>query len=326
MRAVVCKELGGPETLTVTEVEAPTLGPGQVRIDVHAAGLNFGDTLIIEGKYQERPDPPFTPGMELSGVIAEKAPDVEGLEPGTRVIAMTGTGAFAEQVVTEADWVIALPDSVDMVQAAGFPVAYGTSHVALDHRAHLKSGEVLLVLGASGGVGLTAVEIGKAMGATVIAAASSPEKLAVAQKYGADHLIDYSTESVRDRVKELTGGADVVYDPVGGDAFMQSLRCINWEGRIIVIGFAAGTIQQVPSNYILLKNCSVMGALWGAYRRKDPATMRTSLDALIGWFADGKIKPHISHQLPLEKAGDAFRLMIERKSTGKVVLTTGRGS
>ena len=173
MRAVVCKELGGPETLTVTEVEAPTLGPGQVRIDVHAAGLNFGDTLIIQGKYQERPDPPFTPGMELSGVIAEKADDVEGLEPGTRVIAMTGTGAFAEQVVTEADWVIALPDSVDLVQAAGFPVAYGTSHVALDHRAHLKSGEVLLVLGASGGVGLTAVEIGKAMAATVIAAASS---------------------------------------------------------------------------------------------------------------------------------------------------------
>ncbi len=325
MRAVVCKELGGPETLTVTEVEAPTLGPGQVRIDVHAAGLNFGDTLIIQGKYQERPDPPFTPGMELSGVIAEKADDVEGLEPGTRVIAMTGTGAFAEQVVTEADWVIALPDSVDLVQAAGFPVAYGTSHVALDHRAHLKSGEVLLVLGASGGVGLTAVEIGKAMAATVIAAASSAEKLAVAQKYGADHLIDYSTESVRDRVKELTGGADVVYDPGGADAGMQSVRCINCEGRIIVIGFAAGTIQQVPSNYILLKNCSVMGALWGAYRRKDPATMRTSLDALIGWFADGKIKPHISHQLPLEQAGDAFRLMIERKSTGKVVLTTGQG-
>jgi NADPH2:quinone reductase len=321
---VVCKELGGPETLEVAEVDAPTLGPGQVRIDVHAAGLNFGDTLIIQGKYQERPDPPFTPGMELAGVIAEKASDVEGLEPGTKVIAMTGTGAFAEQVVTDADWVLPLPDSVDLVQAAGFPVAYGTSHVALDHRAHLKSGEVLLVLGASGGVGLTAVEIGKAMGATVIAAASSAEKLEVARQYGADHLIDYSTESVRDRVLELTGGADVVYDPVGGDAFMQSLRCINWEGRIIVIGFAAGTIQQVPSNYILLKNCSVMGALWGAYRRKDPATMRTSLDALIGWLAEGKIKPHISHQLPLEKAEEAFRLMMERKSTGKVVLVTGR--
>ena len=324
MRAVVCKELGGPETLEVAEVDAPTLGPGQVRIDVHAAGLNFGDTLIIQGKYQERPDPPFTPGMELAGVIAEKASDVEGLEPGTKVVAMTGTGAFAEQVVTDADWVLPLPDSVDLVQAAGFPVAYGTSHVALDHRAHLKSGEVLLVLVASGGVGLTAVEIGKAMGATVIAAASSAEKLKVAQQYGADHLIDYSTESVRDRVLELTGGADVVYDPVGGDAFMQSLRCINWEGRIIVIGFAAGTIQQAPSNYILLKNCSVMGALWGAYRRKDPATMRTSLDALIGWLEAGKIKPHVSHQLPLEKAEEAFRLMMERKSTGKVVLVTGR--
>ena len=326
MRAVVCKELGGPETLMVTEVEAPALGPGQVRIAVHAAGLNFGDTLIIQGKYQERPDPPFTPGMELAGVILEKAADVEGLEPGTKVIAMTGTGAFAEQVVTDADWVLPLPNSVDLVAAAGFPVAYGTSHVALDHRAHLKEGEVLLVLGAAGGVGLTAVEIGKAMGATVIAAASSPEKLAVAQKYGADHLIDYSKESVRDRVMELTGGADVVYDPVGGDVFKEALRSINWEGRIIIIGFASGTIQQVPSNYILLKNCSVMGALWGAYRRQDPATMRTSLDVLITWLAEGKIKPHISHQLPLEQAGEAFRMMMKRKSTGKVVLTTGLGS
>lgn len=326
MRAVLCKELGGPETLVVEEVASPPLGAGQVRIDVHAAGINFADTLIIQGKYQERPDPPFTPGMEISGVVTEVGDGVSHLNVGNKVIAMPGVGGYAEELVTDADWVLPVPDSVDMIQAAGFPVAYGTSHVALDHRAHLKAGEVLLVLGASGGVGLTAVEIGKAMGATVIAAASSPEKLEVAKSYGADHGIDYTKENIRDRVKELTGGADVVYDPVGGDAFQQSLRCINWEGRIIIIGFASGTIQQVPSNYILLKNCSVMGALWGAYRRRDPETMRTSLDELIGWFADGKLKPHSSHQLPLEQAGEAMQLMLDRKSTGKIVLTTGKES
>lgn len=325
MRAVLCKKLGGPETLVVEDVPSPPLGPGQIRMDVHAAGLNFADTLMIQGKYQERPDPPFTPGMEVAGVITEVGEGVDHLAVGNKAIGMCGVGGYAEELVTAADWVLPVPDTVDMIQAAGFPVAYGTSHLALDHRAQLKSGEVLLVLGASGGVGLTAVEIGKAMGATVIAAASSPEKLEVAKSYGADYGIDYTKEDLRDRVKELTGGADVVYDPVGGDAFQQSLRCINWEGRIIIIGFASGTIQQVPSNYILLKNCSVMGALWGAYRRKDPATMRKSMDALIDWFADGKLKPHSSHQMPLEQAGDALQLLIDRKSTGKVVLTTGKG-
>ncbi len=325
MRAVLCKELGGPETLVVEDVPSPPLGAGQVRMDIHAAGLNFADSLVIQGKYQERQEPPFTPGMEISGVVTEIGDGVDHLAVGNKAIAMCGVGGYAEEIVTDADWVLPVPDHVDMVQAAGFPVAYGTSHLALEHRAHLKEGEVLLVLGASGGVGLTAVEIGKAMGATVIAAASSPEKLDVARQYGADYGIDYTKEDIRDRVKELTGGADVVYDPVGGDAFQQALRSINWEGRIIIIGFASGTIQQVPSNYILLKNCSVMGALWGAYRRRDPATMRKSMDTLIQWFADGKLKPHSSHQLPLEKAGEALQLLIDRKSTGKVVLTTGRG-
>lgn len=325
MRAVLCKQLGGPETLALCEVKPPALGPGQVRIEVHAAGINFADTLAIAGKYQERSEPPFTPGMEVAGVVTERAEAAGRVKVGDRVIAMTGTGGYAEEVVTDADWVLAVPDGVTMVEAAGFPVAYGTSHLALAHRAQLEAGEVLLVLGAAGGVGLTAVEIGKAMGATVIAAASSPEKLAVARAYGADHGIDYTRENIRDRVKELTGGADVVYDPVGGDAFLQALRCINWEGRIVVVGFAAGTIQQVPANYILLKNCSVMGALWGAYRRRDSETMRASLNTLIGWLGEGKLRPHSSHQLPLEQAGEALRLLLDRKSTGKIVLTTGKG-
>ncbi len=324
MRAVLCKTLGGPEGLVVEDIPSPRPAAGQVKIAIHAAGLNFGDTLIIQGKYQEKAELPFTPGMELAGTVVELGEGVEHLAVGDTVIAMTGTGAFAEEVVTDADWVLKIPASVDMRAAAAFPVAYGTSHLALGHRAALRKGEVLLVLGAAGGVGLTAVEIGKAMGATVVACASSPEKLEVARKYGADHGIDYARENIRDRVKELTGGADVVYDPVGGDAFQQALRSINWEGRLIVIGFASGTIQQIPSNYILLKNCSVMGALWGAYRRRDPEPMRSSLAILIDWLAAGKIKPHISHEMPLEQAGEALRLMLDRKSTGKVVLTTGR--
>ena len=324
MRAVLCKTLGEPEGLVVEDVPSPTPATGEVKIAVHAAGLNFGDILIVQGKYQEKPELPFTPGMELSGTVTALGKGVEHLAMGDTVIAMTGTGAFAEDVVTDADWVLKVPASVDLRAAAAFPVAYGTSHLALEHRADLHQGEVLLVLGASGGVGLTAVEIGKAMGATVIACASSPEKLQVAAKYGADHGIDYSYENIRDRVRELTGGADVVYDPVGGDVFQQALSSINWEGRLIVIGFASGTIQKIPSNYVLLKNCSVMGVLWGAYRRRDPEPMRTSLATLIDWLTEGKITPHISHELPLEKAGEALRLMMDRKSTGKVVLTTGR--
>ena len=324
MRAVVCKQLGGPEALAVEEVRAPALGPGEVRIAVHAAGLNFADTLIIQGKYQERPEPPFTPGMELAGVVAECAGDVAGLAPGTRVLAMCGTGAFAEEAVVAADRVVAIPDSMTMVQAAGFPVAYGTSHLALDHRGRLQAGEVLLVLGAAGGVGLTAVEIGKAMGAVVIAAASSADKLAVARERGADHLIDYTAQDLRARVKDIAGGADVIFDPVGGDLFQAALRCINWEGRMLVIGFASGTIPQIPANYLLVKNAAAVGVFWGAYRKNDPARMMGSLDTLLGWFAAGRLRPHISHELPLDKAADAFALMIGRKSTGKVVLTTGR--
>lgn len=321
MRAVVCKAWGPPEALAVEDVAPPPLGPGKARIAVAAAGVNFADTLMIRGQYQEKPPLPFTPGMEVAGVVREVAGDVRHLRPGDRVIAVTGTGGYAEEAVTDAAWALPVPDSVDMVRAAAFPVAYGTSLLALDRRAGLRPGEVLLVLGASGGVGLTAVEIGKAMGAVVVACASSPAKLAVAARYGADHLIDYTREDIRDRVKALTGGADVVYDPVGGAAFQQALRSINWEGRLVVVGFAGGEIQRIPANYVLLKNCSVIGALWGAYRRRDPATMRAVMGRLAGWLERGKIRPHASHVLPLARAAEAMRLLLDRKSTGKVVLT-----
>ncbi len=323
MRAIICKQLGTPESLVWGDAPCIPPGPGQVRIAVHAAGVNFADSLIIQGKYQHRPDPPFIPGMEVAGIVEEVAADVTGITPGDRVAATTGTGGYAEKVVTDAAWVMPIADHVDLVKAAAFPVAYGTSLLALEHRARLRAGEVLLVLGASGGVGLTAVEIGKAMGATVIACASSAEKLAVAQCYGADHLIDYTRENIRDRVLDLTGGADVIYDPVGGAASREALRSVKWEGRLVIIGFAGGEIQQIPANYILLKNCAVIGALWGAYRQRAPSVMRTTMNTLAGWLESGRIHPHASHILPLQEAGRALRLLLERKSTGKVVLTTG---
>ncbi len=325
MRAVLCKELRGADGLVVENVPAPVVGPGQVRLEVHACGINFADTLIIEGKYQARPELPFIPGMEASGVVVECGEGVTAPAPGTRVLAMTSIGGYAEEAVCDAKRVVPIPDSMSFADAAAFPVAYGTSHGALDHRARLQAGETLLVLGASGGVGLTAVEIGKQMGATVIATASSAEKLAVAKAAGADHLIDYTKESLRDRVLELTGGADVVYDPVGGDLLKESLRAINWEGRLIVIGFASGTIPQIPANYLLLKNCAAVGFFWGAYMERDPDVVMRSLDTMLGWYAEGRLKPHISHLLPMDKAREALWMLRDRRSTGKVVLDMGRG-
>ena len=325
MRAVLCTAIGGPDGLVLGEVESRPLKAGEARIKVHACGVNFADTLIIQGKYQVRPEPPFTPGIELAGVVAETAPDVTRIKPGQRVLGMMSHGAFAEEAVLPAKRVIGIPDAMDFTTAAAFPVAYGTSHVGLGHRAGLKAGEVLLVHGASGGVGLTAVEIGKAFGATVIATASSAEKLAIAKAHGADHVIDYSRESVRDRVKALTGGADVVYDPVGGAAFDQSLRCINWEGRMLVIGFASGHIPQVPANLLLVKNCAAVGVFWGAYLERDPMVVERSLATLFGWWAEGKLKPHVSERLPLAEAGTALKRLTSRRSTGKIVLDTGRG-
>jgi NADPH:quinone reductase len=323
MRAVLCKEFSGPEKLVIEEVPSPPLRDGTVRVKIRAAGVNFGDTLLVAGQYQDKPPLPFIPGMEIAGVVAEVAPGVKHLKAGDRVLGTVGRGGYAEEVVAEADAVHRIPDTMDFAIAAGFPVAYSTSHGAFLWRARLKPGETVLVLGASGGVGLTAVEIAKAMGATVIAAAGGAEKLAVAKRAGADHLIDYTTENLRERMKEITGGrgADVVYDPVGGDAFDQSLRSIAWEGRIIVIGFAGGRVPQIPANIVLVKNIDIVGFFWGSYRRYKPHLMAESLDQLLRWFEEGKIKPHVSHRLPLAQVKDALELLRTRKSTGKVVLT-----
>ena len=323
MKAVLCKEFGGPEKLVVEDIATPTPGDGEVRLRIHACGVNFGDTLIIQGTYQVKPPLPFSPGMECAGEISEVGGGVKGYKVGDRVLAMTGHGGFAQEVVVDAKMLIPIPQSMSFEHAAAFPVAYGTSHVGLDYRAGLKSGETLLVLGAAGGVGLTAVEIGKAMGATVIAAASSAEKLEVCKQYGADHLINYSEEDIRDRVKEITNGkgADVIYDPVGGDAFDAAMRSIAWEGRLVVIGFASGRVPEAKANILLVKNVSVVGFYWGSYNIKKPQVVMQSMKTLLDWYESGKIKPHVSHSIPMEKAGDALEMMIQRKSTGKVVLT-----
>jgi NADPH2:quinone reductase len=326
MRAVLCKEWAGPEKLVVEEVPSAPIKDGAVRIAVHAVGINFADLLLISGQYQEKPPFPFTPGMEVAGTVMEVGTGVSSLRVGDRTMALTGTGAYADEVVVNANRVYEIPDAMDYVTAAGFPVTYGTSYGAFEWRAHLQAGEWLLVFGASGGVGLTAIEIGKAIGAKVIACANGPQKLAIAQEHGADHLIDYSKEDIRERVKAITGGrgADVVYDPVGGDAFDASLRCIAWGGRLIVIGFASGRIPQAPANILLVKNIDVIGFYWGSYQARKPQLLRDSYTKLFQWYKEGKLKPHTSAQMDLKDVTAAMELLQQRKSTGKVVLTTGR--
>ena len=326
MRAVLCKEWAGPEKLVVEEVPSAPIKDGAVRIAVHAVGINFADLLLISGQYQEKPPFPFTPGMEVAGTVMEVGAGVSTLRVGDRAMALTGTGAYADEVVVDANRVYEIPDTMDYVTAAGFPVTYGTSYGAFEWRAHLQAGEWLLVFGASGGVGLTAIEIGKAIGAKVIACANGPQKLAIAQEHGADHLIDYSKEDIRERVKAITGGrgADVVYDPVGGDAFDASLRSIAWGGRLIVIGFASGRIPQAPANILLVKNIDVIGFYWGSYQARKPQLLRDSYTKLFQWYKEGKLKPHTSAQMDLKDVTVAMELLRQRKSTGKVVLTTGR--
>lgn len=323
MRAVICSRLDGPSALSVGEMPPPALGPGQVRIAVKAAGLNFADTLIVQGRYQMKPELPFVPGLEAAGTITEVAPGVAGLQPGTRVMAALGMGAFGEQAVCKASAVFPIPDRMDFVTAAGFPIVYGTAQGGLARRANLKPGETLLVLGAAGGAGVAAIEVGKAIGATVIAAARGADKLAVARQHGADHLVDYASEDLRERVKALAGrnGVDVVFDPVGGDAFDAALRTLGWEGRIVVVGFAAGRIPQIPANLLLVKNISAVGLFWGEYRSRDPELVHGWFAELARWYEAGKIKPHVSHVLPIEQVGAAMDMLLARKSTGKIVLT-----
>lgn len=322
MKALLCHEFAGPEKLMMGEIDLPEAGPGQLKIAIHACGLNFADTLVIQGLYQEKPAFPFSPGMEIAGEVIGIGEGVTAFSVGDRISAMNGYGGFAEEAIIDAGMAVPLPPNMDYVTGASFAVAYGTSHMALDHRARLQPGETLLVHGAAGGVGLTAVELGKLMGATVIATASTDEKLALAKRYGADHLINYRQESFRDRVKEITNGrgADVIFDPVGGKVFEDSVRCIAWEGRLIVIGFASGEIANFPTNLALVKNFSVVGLYWGRYSQKDPSTLMGSMKQLLNWFSEGKLKPHISQTFPLEQGSEALLTLMERRAQGKVVL------
>ena len=324
MRAVVCREWGTPEDLTIDDLPEPDLTEGGVRIAVKACGVNFADTLMITGEYQTRPPFPFSPGLEVSGDVLEVAPGITHVKPGDRVMAMTSWGGYAEQVMAPGEAVYKVPDGMDYISAAAFPVVYGTSHIGLKEKLDLQPGEVLLVLGAAGGVGLTAVELGKKMGATVIATAGGQDKLAVAKEYGADHLIDHNQEDIRARVKQITDGrgADCVYDPVGGSAFDASLRAIVHCGRILIVGFASGTIPQVPANILLVKNISLIGYFWGAHRKLDPELIQSSFDELLNWYAAGELKPHVSHTFDLSETANAMHVLKSRKSTGKVVLTT----
>jgi NADPH2:quinone reductase len=326
MRAVLCKAYGPPESLVVEELPSPTAGLGEVVLDVRACGVNFPDVLIIQNKYQFRPPLPFSPGGEVAGVIKELGEGVKDLRVGQRVIGSTGWGGFAEELALDATRVTPIPDSMDFETASAFLLTYGTSHHALKDRAQLRAGETLLVLGAAGGVGLAAVEIGKVMGARVIAAASAPEKLAVCREHGADEVIDYAKEDLKERVKQLTAGegADVVYDPVGGAFSEAALRATAWNGRFLVIGFAAGDIPKIPLNLVLLKGCAIVGVFWGAFTAREPARNRANIDELLTWFEAGKIKPHISATYPLERAAVALNDMAARRVTGKVVLVPQR--
>lgn len=323
MKALLCKHWGQPEELVVEDVAPPTPQDHEAIVRVHAAGVNFPDTLIVQGKYQFKPEMPFAPGGELAGVVERVGPKVKNVKPGDRVIGFTGWGAFAEEVAADARTLVPMPEGLDYVTASAFVMTYGTSYHALKDRAALKSGETLLVLGASGGVGLAAIEIGKALGARVIAAASSAEKLAVCQQHGADALIDYTTEDLKERVKALTEGkgVNVVYDPVGGPYSEAALRSIAWRGRLLVVGFANGEIPKLPLNLALLKGASIVGVFWGDYAKREPLNLMTDLRALFGWLQEGKLKPHISGTYPLERGAQAIRALMERKVSGKIVIT-----
>lgn len=322
MKALVCKEFGPIDALQVVEVSAPVPGPGRIAIDVEAAAVNFPDGLMVQGKYQVKPERPFVPGFEVAGFVYSVGDGVTHVKPGDRVVAVCSIGGFAERVLADADMTFALGSAVDFPTAAAMPLTYATTHHALLDRARLAAGETLLVLGAGGGVGIAAVELGKLMGATVIAAASSPEKLEAARSRGADHLIDYAREDLRGRLKEIAGtkGVDVVYDPVGGPYTEPALRAVGWGGRYLVVGFAAGDIPRIPINLPLLKGSSIVGVFWGDFQRREPKRAAAELTQLLGWLQEGRIRPVVSAQYSLEEAVKALQSVLERRAVGKVIV------
>jgi NADPH2:quinone reductase len=322
MKAIVCKQYGPPESLAYEEVPALQPGPGEVVVSVKAASLNFPDVLIIQNKYQFKPPLPFSPGSELAGVVKAVGEGVQRWKPGDRVMAFTTYGAFAEEAKTEASRLIPMPGAMSFETAAAFVLAYGTSDHALRDRGGLRAGETLLVLGAAGGVGLAAVEIGKALGARVIACASSEDKLRVCREHGADAAIDYARQDLRERIRALTEGrgADVVYDAVGGAYSEPAFRSIAWRGRHLVVGFAAGEIPRLPLNLALLKGAAIVGVFWGDFARREPDRFAQSVQQLGRWYEEGKLRPHVSSTFSLAQAPEALKLMAERRVTGKVVL------
>ena len=322
MKAIVCTALGAPELLELQELASPTLRPREIRVAVKSAGVNFPDSLQIAGKYQMKLNPPFTPGAEIAGVVIETGEQVSHLKAGDAVTAFVPFGGYASECVLSANMALPLPRGFDPADAGGFPLVYGTTLHALKQRGQLKAGETLLVLGAAGGVGLAAVQLGKLMGARVIVAASSPEKLALCSAHGADAVIDYSKESLKEAVKTLTkgNGADVIYDPVGGALGEECLSCVAWNGRYLVIGFAAGPIPNLAANRLLLKGAAAVGVFWGAFTAREPGANADNFRQLFDWVASGALKPHISKRYPLAEAGQALRDMMDRKVTGKIVL------
>lgn len=322
MKAVLCERLGAPEDLVLRDIEMPSPGPGEVLVEVSAAALNFFDTLIIEGKYQFRPELPFSPGAEFAGRVLETGEGIEAFEPGDRVMGYVRWGAVRGAVITSEDDLVALPDEITDEAAAGLSVTYGTSLHAFRDRAHLEPGETVAVLGASGGVGLAAVEIAKAMGARVIACASSAEKLELARAHGADVLVNYAEEDLKTRLKQLTDGCgvDVVYDPVGGDLAEAALRATGWRGRYLVIGFAAGQIPKLPLNLVMLKGCDVLGVFWGDAIVREPEAHRDNMEQLLAWMREGRIRPHLHAVYPIEETAKALRELADRKVQGKVII------
>jgi NADPH2:quinone reductase len=330
MKAMLSRQIGGPETLTLDELPDPKPGPGELLLAVKACGVNYPDVLIIEDRYQYKPARPFSPGGEVAGVVEAVGPGVSGFEPGDRVIGSTLWGGMSEKLVLEAGTCIAMPASMPFDQASALVLTYGTTIYALKDRARLKAGETLLVLGAAGGVGVSAVELGKAYGARVIAAVSSPEKLEFARRHGADDGVVYpkgpfdkaGAKALADVFKKACGenGADVIYDPVGGDYSEASLRAIAWEGRLLVVGFPAG-IPKLPLNLTLLKSCQVVGVFWGAFARRDPKANAANLAELMRLYDHGKIKPVVSERFPLARAGEAIAKLAARKAMGKIVVT-----